>query len=139
MATLGIFEVFEEVGKMSTKAKKIKVLKDNESFALKTILQGCFHPAIKFLLPDSVPPYGEADGTQVETRLLSMAKKLDIFVEGGRPVASQTKREMIFIEMLESVHPKDAKVLLNMIAKKSPAKGVTKALAKEAFPEIFPE
>lgn len=139
MATLGIFEVFDEVGKMSTKAKKIKVLKDNESFALKTILQGCFHPAIKFLLPDSVPPYAEADGTQVETRLLSMAKKLDIFVEGGRPVANQTKREMLFIEMLESIHPKDSKILLNMIAKKPPAKGVTKALAKEAFPEIFPE
>jgi len=99
MATLGVFEVLEETAKQGTTANKVKYLQQNESFALKTVLQGCYHPDIKFLLPETVPPYNEADGTQVETRFLSMAKKLDIFIEGGRPVRSQTQREILFIEL----------------------------------------
>ena len=139
MHTLGVFEVLEETAKQGTTANKVKYLQQNESFALKTVLQGCYHPDIKFLLPDSVPPYNEADGTQVETRFLSMAKKLDIFIEGGRPVRSQTQREILFIELLESIHPKDSKILINMVSKKNPAKGITKALTKKAFPELLPE
>ena len=67
-----------------------------------------------------------------------MAKKLDLFIEGGRPVATQTKREMLFIEMLESVHPEDAKILLNMVQKSAPVKGITKAVVKQAFPDLLP-
>jgi len=139
MATLGVFEVLEETAKQGTTADKVKYLQQNESFALKTVLQGCYHPDIKFLLPETVPPYNEADGIQVETRFLSMAKKLDIFIEGGRAVRSQTQREILFIELLESIHPKDSKILINMVNKKNPAKGITKALVKKAFPNILPE
>lgn len=139
MATLGVFEVLEETTKQGSQAKKVSYLQQNGSFALKTILQGCYHPDIQFLLPDTVPPYNEADGTQVETRLHALAKKLDIFIEGGRPVKSQTQREILFIEMLESVHPSDAKILLNMVNKKNPIKGITKALVKKAYPDILPE
>tara|TARA_B100000035_G_scaffold299317_1_gene293873 strand:- start:312 stop:731 length:420 start_codon:yes stop_codon:yes gene_type:complete len=136
---LGIFEVFELASKEKTNKAKAKVLVDNSTFALKTVIQGCFHPNIKFLLPPTVPPFSEADGVQVETRLHSFAKKFDLFVEGGRPVATQTKREMLFIEMLEAIHPEDAKIVLNMVNKKNPSKGITKAVAKLAFPELFPE
>tara|TARA_B100001093_G_C26481004_1_gene864892 strand:- start:143 stop:562 length:420 start_codon:yes stop_codon:yes gene_type:complete len=139
MQTLGVFEVLEALSSQGNTANKVKWLQQHESFALKTVLQGCYHPNVKFLLPDSVPPYNEADGTQVETRFLSMAKKLDIFIEGGRAVKSQTQREILFIELLESIHPKDSKILINMVAKKNPMKGVTKALVKKAFPKILPE
>ena len=42
------------------------------------------------------------------------------------------KRESIFIGLLEGIHPADAEVVLDMIAKKPP-KGITKKLAEEAF------
>lgn len=67
-----------------------------------------------------------------------MVKKLDIFIENGRPVATQSKREMLFIEMLESVHPKDAIILVNMIQKKAPVKGITKQVVQMAFPSLLP-
>lgn len=139
MKTLGLFEVLQEAVKQGTTPKKVAFLQQHDSFALRTILQGCYHPNVKFLLPDSVPPYSETDGSQVETRLLNMAKKLDIFIEGGRDVKSQSQREMLFIELLESIHPSDSKILLNMIQKKNPVKGITKTIAKKAFPSILPE
>lgn len=133
----GIFEIFAENAKLSKAADKAAHLKANESYALRTILQGCFHPNVKFLLPDTVPPYSEADPIGIETRLHSQVRKFDIFVEGGRNV-NQTKREMIFIETLESVHPEDAKILLNMVVKKDPYKGVTEKVVREAFPDLLP-
>jgi|TARA_R110002050_G_scaffold168478_1_gene299746 hypothetical protein len=136
--TKGVFEIFNEIAKLKTNKAKAEALKQYNLFSIRTILQGCFHPNIKFLLPDSIPPYGEADGTQVETRLHSMAKKLDIFIENGRPVANQSKREMLFIELLESIHPKDALILCEMIQKKPPVKGITKAVVNMAFPDLLP-
>ena len=134
----GIFEIFDEVAKLKTNKAKAESLKQYDLFSVRTILQGCFHPNIRFLLPDTIPPYAEADGVQVETRLHSMVKKLDIFIEGGRAVATQSKREMLFIEMLESVHPKDSAILVNMIQKKAPVKGITKAVVQMAFPSLLP-
>jgi hypothetical protein len=135
----GVFEILREASKLKGNKAKAKFLQtEGDNFAIRTILQGCYHPAVKFLLPDSIPPYSETDGTQVETRLLTMAKKFDIFVEGGRPVATQTKREMLFIELLESIHPEDSKIVLNMVQKKAPYKGITKAVVNEAFPDLLP-
>jgi len=45
---------------------------------------------------------------------------------------------MLFIEMLETIHPEDAKILLNMIQKKPPVKGLTEKVVKEAFPDLLP-
>ena len=40
--------------------------------------------------------------------------------------------------MLESVHPKDAIILVNMIQKKAPVKGITKQVVQMAFPSLLP-
>ncbi len=60
------------------------------------------------------------------------------FVKGGSgnnllPI----KRETMFIGMLETIHPKDAEIVTNMIKRISPAKGITKALVKEVFPDLI--
>jgi hypothetical protein len=139
MATPAIFEILRDASKQTTEGKKADFLrKVGDNFAIKSILQGCFNPAVKFLLPLGAPPYQEADPTMVETRLYSMSKRFNIFVENGRAVASQTKREMMFIELLESIHPEDAKVVLNMVAKKEPWEGITHAVAHKAFPNHVP-
>ena len=49
---------------------------------------------------------------------------------------SQIKREQIFIGVLEAVHPKDAELVISMINKKSPVKGLTYKIAQEAFPDL---
>lgn len=139
MATPAIFEILRDASKQTTDGKKADFLrKVGDNFAIKSILQGCFNPAVKFLLPAGAPPYQEADPTMVETRLYSMSKRFNMFVENGRAVASQTKREVLFIELLESIHPEDAKVVLKMVSKQDPWEGITHAVAYKAFPDHVP-
>jgi len=49
---------------------------------------------------------------------------------------TQAKRESLYIGMLESIDPDDAKVLLAMRTRKLPYKGLTQKLVAEAFPGI---
>ena len=140
MATPGVYEVFGELAKLESESEKVTFLKKwGDNFAIKSILQGCYNPNVKFLLPAGSPPYQENDPTMVETRLYGMAKRFNMFVEGGRNIASQTKREMLFIELLESIHPEDAKIVLNMVAKTDPVEGMTQNVAHLAFPDLIPE
>lgn len=140
MATPGVFEVFGELAKLKSESEKVTFLKKwGDNFAIKSILQGCYNPNVKFLLPEGSPPYQENDPTMVETRLYGMSKRFNMFVEGGRNIASQTKREMLFIELLESIHPLDAKIVLNMVAKTDPVEGMTQRIAHLAFPDLIPE
>lgn len=139
MAVKGVFEIFNEAAGLASDNDKANFLRENGNyFAVKSIIQGCYDPNIKFLLPEGTPPYQTADGISVETRLHSMAKRFDIFVEGGRPVATQTKREMLFIELLESIHPSDAEIVVRMKEKRDPVDGINRRVAALAFPELFP-
>jgi hypothetical protein len=46
------------------------------------------------------------------------------------------KREKIFLDIIETVHPKDAELMLGMINKTS-IKGVTKKTVEAAFPDLI--
>lgn len=139
--SVGVFEVFERTLQQPNTEAKVACLQQlGNNYAVRTILQGCFHPAVQFNIPNGAPPYSQQDGTQVETRLHYFAKKLDYFVVGSqRVVKNDTKRQLMFIEMLESVHPKDAEILINMKDKKPPVKGITENLVRKAFPDLLPE
>ena len=58
-----------------------------------------------------------------------------LFLEGGHPTLPQLKREKLFIEVLESVHPDDAKFLLLLKDKKLP-EGLDVKQVVKAFPGI---
>jgi hypothetical protein len=58
------------------------------------------------------------------------------FVEGGNPNLSKIRRETLFIQLLESIHPKDAILLSSIKDKKIPFKGLTKKIVHQAFPDI---
>jgi hypothetical protein len=47
------------------------------------------------------------------------------------------KREKIFIEILESVSPEEAKLILQIKDKKLSYKGFSRKLVEEALPEVF--
>ena len=63
-----------------------------------------------------------------------------LFLEGpaGNPNLKQLRREQLFIQMLESLHPLEADVLLQVKDKKLNYRGLTYKLVKETFPEILP-
>jgi hypothetical protein len=59
-----------------------------------------------------------------------------LFVEGGNPNLTNLRRETLFIQLLESVDPNDAKLLLAMKDKKSAFSGINKTIVRQAFPDL---
>lgn len=133
-------EIFTEVEKKRTKNEKIEVLKANSSAAMKAILGYTYDPNVKWLLPDGVPPYKPiAEGIEADGRLYSETKKLYLFVDGPSDTQrnlKQARREQLFIELLETIDPGDAKVLIGMKDGKLPYRGMTRKLVADAFPNI---
>ncbi len=136
---IGIAEFFEKVSKLKKKEEKIEALRFNDSFQVRTILQGAFDPRIKWLLPAGDPPYTPSTLKDQENVLIHDARKLVDFVDGGSPNLKQSKRETMFIELLESVTPADAKMLCAIKDKKFPFKGITVDIVREAFPDLLPQ
>lgn len=133
-----VFEVLEEARKAKTKQQKVKILKDNESFALKDILRGSIDETVVWNLPEGEPPYKASDPHNHPSNWLKQNMQLKYFVKGGvGDKIPAYKREAIFIGLLESIHPQDAKHVVNMI-NKTPPKGITKATVQEAFPNLLP-
>jgi len=134
-----VFEIFEEFEKQSTDEERKQVLsKYKDVQALKDILRGTFDESLQFLLPEGKPPYTPNLPQSVPSTLLREHKKFGFFVEGG-PGSSMPayRREKIFIQLLESIHPSDAELVLSMIAKKAPVINLTKNLVEEAFPNLI--
>lgn len=130
-------EILTKVNNAKDKPKKIEVLKSNDSVPLRQIIKGAFDPKIEWDLPVGTPPYKENEapaGTE-HTTLFTEARRLWHFVEGADQKLSKTKKEMMFIQLLEGLHKDDAAL---MVAVKDKAlnkkyKGLTDAVVKEAF------
>ena len=131
-----ISEILTKVNNAKDKPKKVAVLRENDSQPLRQILKGAFDPKIKWDLPEGTPPYSENDapaGTE-HTTLYTEARRLYYFVDGAATL-SKTKKETMFIQMLESLHADDAKVLIAVKEKtlNKVYKGLTAECVKEAF------
>jgi hypothetical protein len=131
------FEVFEKVAAASTPEAKVTILKENATPAVQNVIVGTFGP-IEWLLPDTPPSYTPSDFHNHPTDFRRCLDELRWFVKSGPGEETlKFKREARFIRLLEGVHPKDAEMILLMVARKSPAKGLTKKIAMEAFPTLF--
>ena len=132
-----VFEVFEEMNKKPKKADKVKVLKENETWALKDIIRGSMDSTVKWNLPTGAPPYRAALEQSHAANLLRENKKFAYFAKGGPgDELPAYKRENLFIGILEGVHPKDAELVIGMINKEKP-KGLTRPIVEEAFPGLL--
>jgi hypothetical protein len=145
--SLYVYEVLEKAAEASTKEEKVAILRQHESLALKTILRGGMDSTIEFLLPEGTPPYtpeGNPDGYTRST-IQRQAKKFSYFVKGGKgDNVKPLRREKMFIDVIESVHPKEAELIIlmkdkSLIKKTGTAhyKGITKKLVQEAFPNLI--
>ena len=132
--------IFEEVAASNSIEARKKVLLENESNPLKEILKYAFHPDIKFALPPGKPPY-KTIGSPDEynpTYLYPNIRKFYLYIEGGHDGLTQLRREQLFIQMLEGLHPKEAEVVIQIKDKKLNYRGLTYKLVKTTFPEILP-
>ena len=138
---LEVFEILDKVAQAKTKEERIDILRKNEITAVKDVLRGSFDDTIKWNLPEGDPPYTPNKPESTPSTLLRQHRYFKYFVKGLRESESLSKirREKMFIEMLEAVHPRDAEILLCMISKKQAVKGLTKKLVQEAYPNLIRE
>lgn len=134
-----ISEVLKAVSNAKTKDQKIKILQENRDDALLAILIWNYDETAKSALPQGEVPYTPSEapaGTNYHTRLAIEHRKLYHFIEGASNV-TKTKRETMFIQMLESLHRDEAEIICLVKDKKLQDKyRITHNVVKEAFPEI---
>jgi hypothetical protein len=160
-----IFEILELASKQRSNAKKVEVLKTYEHDALKSIFIWNFDESIISLLPDGDVPYANADEQSVYAGSLSenLAKEaagglsatgqdldgrgrtslrreyqnLYHYVKGGNDSLTSIRREMMFINLLRGLHPKEAEVLILTKDKKLSTKyRISHENVKEAYPDV---
>jgi hypothetical protein len=132
-------EVLQKISNAKTKKEKIELLIRYKTNALQAILIWNFDDSIISLLPEGDVPYtpNEAPIDTEHTRLLHEYRILYNFVKGGNDGLASNKRELMFIQLLESLQQDEAAVLC-MVKDKLLGKKykITKAGIGEAYPEI---
>ena len=101
------------------------------------ILKSSFDPKIEWSLPEGDVPFRVNDapeGTE-HTMLISESRKLFHFIKGGNNQINQTKRETMFVQMLEGLQENEANLLIAAKDKKlhQVYKGLSENVVREAF------
>jgi hypothetical protein len=137
-----ISEIFEMVEKADTIEKKCYLLRKYDSQTLRDILKGAFDESIEWLLPDGRPPF-TPDDSPIEMspdHLYNLSRELYIFCNKGLarvgPNYKQSQRNKKWIDILESIYPPEAEVLIEMVSGQFSAKSVNKQLVQAAFPGL---
>ena len=139
---LQVYEILEKAASKRAKKDKIAVLQEYRTLMpLRDVLQGTFDDRIQWALPAGPVPFTPSSEEAPPNSLLKAHMNFKYFVKGLAVSNRLTniKREKMFIDMCESIHPRDAEVIVNMINKKPPVKGITKSVVKEAFPDLLHE
>ena len=134
-----MFEILEVVNDARSKAKKVEVLKEYGNDALKSIFIWNFDPSVISMIPEGEVPYNKNEvpvGTD-HTSLRREYKQLYHFVKGGNDQLSSLRRESMFIQMLEGLHPKEAEILVLIKDGQLNQKyKITREAVEEAYPDI---
>lgn len=137
MARKAISWILDFTSKLPNDEEKIKCLRANENPAILTVLRFAYDPNIKWLLPEGDAPFTPSKESGNESYLYSDARKLYLFVEGGNSNLTQLRRESLFIDFLQNIHPEDAKLIVAVKDKKLPYKGLSSKLVLKAFPGLY--
>ena len=162
-----MFEVLQIICKQRTKAKKIEALRKFDHPALRAILIWNFDTSLVSMLPEGDVPYASTGeqtafsgqlsdkiedavskmneigsqslGSQDQGRT-SIRKEFKIFynfLKGGNDGLSKMRRETMFINLLQGLHPLEAEILCLCKDKKLATKyKLTQAIIVEAYPNI---
>ena len=160
-----VFEILELASDQRSSAKKVEVLKKYEDNSVKSVLIWNFDDSVISVVPEGEVPYGDpneqsafegslsenianemkgglsATGQDLDGRNRTSLRKewttLYNFVKGGNDSLTKTRREMMFINLLRGLHPKEAEILCLVKDKLLQTKyKLTKAHVQEAYPDI---
>lgn len=101
--------VTDILSEINSDPKSIEKYKDNA--ALKLIFEYAFDPDKKFVLPEGDPPYKE-DSAPMGMSPGNLYQELKRFYVFCRKDLSAIRRESLFVQLLENIHPQEAKLVL---------------------------
>ena len=138
-----IYEVFDDFEQASSKKEKMKVIEKNLSKALLQVLELAFHPDYQWLItemPENYKVHTDMLPGLSPQQLSTQLRKLYLFKK-GEPTAERldpVKRNKLLLEILESIEPREAEVIIGIFRKDLGVKGLTYKFVKEAFPNLLP-
>lgn len=143
MSKKNIYEVFDEFKKAKNKAERINVLKKNDSWALRNVLLGTFHPNVEFVVKN-VPEFKREKIPQGMSynHMTDVLSKIYLFQKNNpkAPAALTEKRRIeLLIQILESLEEQEADVFIGVLNKNLKVPYLTSALINEAFENLLPE
>ena len=134
-----IHEVLELACKQRSKAKKVEILQEYRDDSITAVLIWNFDDTVESAIPAGQVPYKENEvpvGTD-HTSLRREWRQLFHFVKGGNSTLSSLRRETMFIQMHEGLHPKEAEIICLVKDKKlTDVYKLTYDVVKEAYPDI---
>lgn len=135
-----VFEILDLASLQKTADKKVEVFKNYEHDCVKTIMLWNFDDSVISMLPEGEVPYGETQEQTVykgslsenlareaaggesatgqdldgrgKTSLRREYQNLYHYVQGGNNTLTTARREMMFINLLQGLHPREAEVLI---------------------------
>jgi hypothetical protein len=134
-----LHELFEEAQNAKTRAERIELFKQNDTYALRTILQLAYNKSIELDFPSGAPPYtpNESPTGLEPVRLKNVLAPLGSCVKGNN--VAGYKKEKVLIGILESIHVKDAEIII-AAKDKSLSKlysKITENLVEKTFPNLL--
>ena len=148
-----ISEVLQRVSNAKTKAKKVEILQEYKTPALTKVLLCNFSKSISFVFPSGETPYRPLDRPKgIDHQILiTEHRMLEKFIKKTingvtwygcsnrtAPSIQQLKKENLWIQILESLHPEEAQILDLIKDKKLTDRyKITKQNVIEAFPELL--
>jgi hypothetical protein len=137
----GIAEIFKAVSDAREEIDRQNILASHaQNKTMIMVLKCFFDPSIQLDLPEGAPPYRPLPkSTDAQGRLYREMKKMYLFEKNGVVNVSGNKKEQIFVQMLETIDPDDALLLIGMKDKKMPYPNLTAALVKRTFPGLLPD
>ena len=140
----GVAEILSEASKLKAKKDRVEFLSQYSNRKdLEHVIKGAYHPAIEWLIPVGPLPesvqFSDVPAVDLaDDRLIRAYRMFRYLVKGG-PDTPQAKREDIYLNLIRSLHKSEAKLLISVVSKKLPYKGITKALILETFPDWLPK
>lgn len=135
-------EIFALVADAASVEQRVKILQENATFELKTILQGAFQRDIEFDIPEGAPPYTPDKGPAgKQVQHISKAIRVLVHCVTSSPRRKEQKQS-IFIKLLETVHADDAIILIAMKDRqigipRGPYAKMSETTVRKAFPNLL--
>lgn len=141
MANKNIYEVFDDFKAVKSKTDRINVLRKNDSYALRQVLLGVFHPNIEFTV-DKAPEFRREPmppGMSYD-HMTGALSRIYLFMKDNPRVPAgltEKRKSEILIQILESLEEKEADVFVSLLKKDLKVPYLTEALVNEAFPGLL--